>query len=148
MKTLETFDFGSAGVSRASYDWDTILDGNVHVMVKGEDFDCKPITLKSRARAVAQNMGVKVRTASDEDGNVVIQSYEAGAETEFDKKRQAAAKKLRDARLAKKAAKGEETEEEGEGEETEEAAPAPAKPAAKPVAAAPAAPAAPARRRK
>ena len=79
MKTLESFDFGRQS-SRGTYDWDTILDGEIHVLETGKDFSCKPVTIKTRARAVAKKMNLSVRTGTDKNGNVVIQSYEPSAD--------------------------------------------------------------------
>ena len=92
MKTLENFDFGSrSSVGRSKYDWDAILNGSINVLSQGEDFDSK--TFPGRVRAVAKDMGLKVRMKQrplkDEDGNVlkdddgnelielILQSYKA-----------------------------------------------------------------------
>lgn len=79
MKTLESFDFGRS-VDRSTYDWDSILNGEVNVLEAGKDFTCKAGTLKMRARAVAKKLGKKIRTGKDKDGNVVVQAYKPDAD--------------------------------------------------------------------
>jgi len=74
MKTLDSFDFGSQS-SRGQYDWDSILDGDIHVFVEEKDYTCKTSTFISRARAVASKRGLSLKTAKDKDGNVVMQAY-------------------------------------------------------------------------
>ena len=116
MKTLESFDFGRS-VDRSTYDWDTILNGNVNVLEAGKDFTSKPGTLKMRARTVAKKLGLKVNTASDKEGNVIIQAYKPDAnEVEMDKKR----KEARAATIAAKKANS----ESGNTDESESEAPA------------------------
>jgi len=104
MKTLDSFDFGSS-VGRSSYDWDTILNGDINVLEAGVDFDCKPGTVKQRARTVAAKMGLKVRASNDKDGNIVIQSYEM---TDAEKKFEAAKAK------SKKTEQADDNDDEGE----------------------------------
>lgn len=121
MKTLESFDFGRSNVDRSTYDWDTILDGNINVLEKGKDFTSKPGTFKMRARQVAKKLGLKVNTASDKEGNIIVQAYKPDAdELEMDKKR----KEARAATIAAKK-KDKESEEgsEGDNEESQAAAP-------------------------
>lgn len=113
MKTLENFDFGSQ-VGRSSYDWDSILNGEINVLVAGEDFDCKPQTVKQRARQVAEKMGLKVRTGT-KDGNIVIQAYEMTDE----EKKFAAAKAKNKNKKAKAADTADDVEDEAqEAQET------------------------------
>lgn len=118
MKTLDSFEFG-AQVGRSSYDWDKILSGDIVVLVEGDDYDCKPQTLKQRARQVAAKMGKKVRTGSDKEGNIVIQAYDMTAEEkEFAKAADAKAKtKTKKA----KADKIEDVDDVPEAEETKAA---------------------------
>ena len=120
MKTLESFDFGRS-VDRSTYDWDTILNGNVNVLEAGKDFTSKPQTLKMRARQVAKKLGLKVNTASDKEGNVIIQAYKPDAsELEMDSKR----KEARAATIAaKKKDKESEEDSESDNEESQAAAP-------------------------
>ena len=116
MKTLESFDFGRSNVDRSTYDWDTILDGNINVLEKGKDFTSKPGTFKMRARQVAKKLGLKVNTASDKDGNIIIQAYKPdAAELEMDEKR----KEARAATIAAKKANSEPGDGDGDGSESE-----------------------------
>lgn len=113
MKTLDSFEFG-AQVGRSSYDWDQILSGDIVVLVEGDDYDCKPQTLKQRARQVAAKMGKKVRSGSDKEGNIVIQAYDMTAE-----EKAFAAK----ANASKKAKKADKVEDVDDAPEETKAAP-------------------------
>lgn len=84
MKTLDEFDFGTQ-TRRSQYDWDEILNGEINVLEAGKDFECKPITIKSRARVVAKERGLACRVRETKNGDVVVQSYEPDeSEKEFD----------------------------------------------------------------
>lgn len=85
MKTLESFEFARSA-ARSTYDWDTILNGNINVLEAGKDFTCKAGTLKMRARAVAKKNGLKVKLSSDKDGNVILKAYKEGAENKAETK--------------------------------------------------------------
>jgi hypothetical protein len=79
MKTLDSFDFDRP-IGKSQYDWDTILDGQIRVLEAGEDFTCKPATIKTQARSVAKSRGMAVRTGSTKEGDVVIQAFSPDAE--------------------------------------------------------------------
>lgn len=118
MKTLDSFDFGrTTSVARSQYDWDTILDGKIHSLTPGSDFDCKPVTMKTRVRAVAKKMGLGVRVATTKEGDIVIQAVPKKEEDEFDK--------LANSGRQNADEDVEEEEEDGEEEEEAEAKPQP-----------------------
>ena len=80
MKTINNFEFGAQRVGKSTYDWDTILDGEIRVLEAGKDFTCKPANIKTQARTVAKKRGLRVRTGSTENGDVVIQAFSPDAE--------------------------------------------------------------------
>lgn len=80
MKTLDTFDFGSRGERKSSYDWDTILSGKIVVLVEGEDYICKKSTMTIMARNKAKKLGKKLRTGKDFEGNLIVQAVSAEGE--------------------------------------------------------------------
>ena len=47
------------GGARGKYDWDTILDGEWHVLVYKEDFHCKPVAFRERIYTIAVNRGLR-----------------------------------------------------------------------------------------
>lgn len=79
MKTLKAFEFKAFGGAKSSYDWEAILDGKIHQLDAGADFDCKPTTFCTLARSAARKRGLVVQTGMVE-GGVVIQSSEASKE--------------------------------------------------------------------
>ena len=79
MKTLNEFEFGTQQIGKSTYDWDTILNGEIHVLEAGKDFTCKPANMKTQARMVAKKRGLRVRTGSTEEG-VVIQAFSISTE--------------------------------------------------------------------
>lgn len=74
MKTLEDFDFGRQ-VSRSTYDWDAILDGDIHLLEEGKDYTCKSQTMAQRLRQVAKKMELGVRVSKTKQG-LVCQAYQ------------------------------------------------------------------------
>jgi hypothetical protein len=62
--------------ARSRYPWDQLLDGDPWELVCGEDFQSKPMTFISNARAQARRRGGSVRTRvfeTDDRSAVVIQ---------------------------------------------------------------------------
>ncbi len=80
MKTLKKFEFKGGSDGRSSYDWDSILSGEIVQLEEGKDFTCKPQTLAMMARKQAKSKGMNVKIAKIEDG-LVIQAV-AGGESE------------------------------------------------------------------
>lgn len=90
MKTLKDFDFGRRAGGRTVYDWDFILNGDIHLLEEGKDFECKRITMKTRSRQVAKSKGLKARVADTKEG-VIVQAVgvrEEGTEATPPSKRQ------------------------------------------------------------
>ncbi len=61
----------------ALYDWDVLLDGQQRVLVRGEDFECKPNSFGVVARREARDRGLKVRVLmgrDDRDGEVLLEA--------------------------------------------------------------------------
>ena len=71
MKTLKNFTFRGRAGAVARYDWDAILDGEIHEMVDGEDFTAKPENFKMIARRQAKLRGLRLKTGVTQDGNVM-----------------------------------------------------------------------------
>lgn len=74
MKKLKTYEFKSRGRRGEVMPWDEILDGQVTVLVRGEDFSVLPTTLVNNAKAVAKEMGLAVKSEIDGE-TVVLQSF-------------------------------------------------------------------------
>lgn len=74
MEVLEEFGFKSRG-EKASYDWDTFLDGRILQLEQGTDYECKTSTFCTLIRNQAKKRGLGVRTSLTE-GGVIIQGYE------------------------------------------------------------------------
>ena len=77
MRTLDSLPKRSG--RSATYDWDSILNGNVNVLAKGDDFDCEVKSFESQARRTAAERGLKVeiRTGPNDDladGELAIQA--------------------------------------------------------------------------
>jgi hypothetical protein len=63
--------------SPGRYDWDLYLDGQIHKLVHGEDFDSRSDTICGLARDNARARGIGVRVGingSKETGDVAIQA--------------------------------------------------------------------------
>lgn len=56
---------------KGRHNWTLWLDGGRHVLRQGEDFDCTPRALMSRARSHGVYHGIKVRTRRLGDGKTV-----------------------------------------------------------------------------
>lgn len=54
----------AAGDTAAKYDWDSLLDGEVHQLRAGRDFTSKPESFRVYARQVATDRGVKITIKS------------------------------------------------------------------------------------
>lgn len=69
MERLDDYQFGSGNTT---YDWDTILDGNIYRLVPDEDFTSTPksFNLMVRERAKKRGGRAQVQTERDKDGNV------------------------------------------------------------------------------
>ncbi len=74
MKTLKSFQFPeTAGIIKAKYQWNVLLNGNIHQLEAGKDFQCKPTTFIMMVRSRAKKAGITVKVAKVENG-VVIQA--------------------------------------------------------------------------
>jgi len=77
-RILDSYTFASKG-RQGRYDWPSLLDGRIHELTKGDDFDCKPESVRNGARQAATAHGKGIRTAVTGD-TVVIQAFELPAE--------------------------------------------------------------------
>jgi hypothetical protein len=75
MKQLDKFPNTSPG-RPSGYDWDTILDGNVYEMKRGEDFARKTNANSVRTYLVtaARKKGYRVRSSVRDKDTIVIQT--------------------------------------------------------------------------
>lgn len=71
-KKLSGYDWHD---SRKIYPWDEWLDGNVWELRQGEDFDCKPVSMKTTAQAAGRTRGLSVHVSCGER-TVLIQAIE------------------------------------------------------------------------
>jgi hypothetical protein len=71
--TLKSFSFTRQ--SNAKFDWKKILDGQIWKLVRGEDFQCKPMTVRSLASKAAKLIGKRVHVSVEDDGSVIVQAY-------------------------------------------------------------------------
>ena len=65
------------------YDWNTLLDGQPWELMKGEDFDSKPSTIRANAQLQARKRGGRVRTRHLKDNgreSVVLQFVRDGSQ--------------------------------------------------------------------
>lgn len=67
---VETIGGGAKPYS--SYDWDTILDGKVHKLEEGEDYLGKVSSFLSRARSLAKERGMRLRSSVLDNGKAVV----------------------------------------------------------------------------
>jgi hypothetical protein len=63
------------------YDWDTWLNGEVHTLHQGMDFEKDPRTMAKIIRIVARRRGMKA-TVHGCDGNVRFRAYTPEAKSE------------------------------------------------------------------
>jgi hypothetical protein len=79
MKSLKTFEFPEEGTgTRASYDWEKLLDGKIYQLEEGKDYQCKTTTFATLARGAAKRAGKGVKVAKVE-GGIVIQAVKGEA---------------------------------------------------------------------
>lgn len=69
---LSEFPAHRRGVRTSQYPWDEWFDGSVWKLTEGEDFTCKPESLRSSATAAAAAQGLALKTSVDPDDNAVI----------------------------------------------------------------------------
>lgn len=69
-KVTQDIEWGQGG--KARYDWNTILNGEVWALRKGEDFDCTPEGFRSAARNAATKRELSLRTKMDGDTVIVM----------------------------------------------------------------------------
>lgn len=121
MKVLENHSFTrSAAATSGTYDWDTLLDGQIYQLTKGSgedaDYDCKGSNFRTMAKNAckrrnegkpeAEHIGVRtqiLRTDKEETG-LIIQAVPASTLPKREVSEEAKAKAAK-ARAAKKAAK-------------------------------------------
>ena len=73
MKVLDSFDFEQNRGRKASYDWDTIFDGQTREMVASDDFTCKPKSLIHSIKQKAKALNRKVSVCTN-NGNVIVKA--------------------------------------------------------------------------
>jgi len=64
-------NIGGGAKEYSTYDWDVILDGKTHKLMKGEDYSSKSITVVSRARTLAKRRGLKIQSKILDDGVIL-----------------------------------------------------------------------------
>jgi hypothetical protein len=78
MKTLKQFEFKTFG-SGARYDWDKILDGAIHQLEEGKDYQCTTQTIATMCRNQARKRGMTIKSGTVE-GGIVVQAVKASPE--------------------------------------------------------------------
>jgi hypothetical protein len=84
MKTLKSFDWKTATPFKSKHNWDAILDGGIHQLEHGVDFQCKAATFATLVRSAAKKRGLGVRVNAVEGGLVVqaVPAAEGGSKGE------------------------------------------------------------------
>lgn len=101
MKTLKKFEFkATSGGFGAKYPWDQMLDGGIHQMVKGEDYDSDDDALIAGIKTAGRKRGKHVKVQKV-DGGLVLQATEADEETKAKWAEQIEAAKERNKERAK-----------------------------------------------
>lgn len=63
------------------YDWQAWMDGKIHKLFKGVDFNGQPKSFRVGAHRTAKNYGLKVHTEIVDDGEaILIEFYEPDEE--------------------------------------------------------------------
>jgi hypothetical protein len=79
MKVLKSFQFKTGVGKGGTYDWETLLDGKIRQMTEGEDYACKPQTVRMMAMKQGRKRG-KVVHINKVEGGLVIQAEDASAD--------------------------------------------------------------------
>ena len=69
-RIIENFDF-SVG-RRSKYDWDSIFDGNIYVLSRGDDFDCSVASFRTQAYNAARTRNGKLLTSIHDENSIVL----------------------------------------------------------------------------
>lgn len=72
MTTLRSFDF-AASRTRNAWDWELLTNGQIHKMVKGEDYTAKYAAAQVRVYAKAHGLQVKISGGNPTDDEMVLQ---------------------------------------------------------------------------
>jgi hypothetical protein len=68
MQILQSYSFRRSGEKHAArLAWEKLLDGQVRVARRGEDFQCRSENFSRRVRMAAGRLGVKVRVNVTDD---------------------------------------------------------------------------------
>ena len=68
-------EFSFVGGPRGKYPWDEWLDGRIHRLQRGEDFEPSAQTFRGPCHFAAKQRGGQVRTKCDGTESIVIQFF-------------------------------------------------------------------------
>lgn len=63
---------------RHTYDWETMSDGQVWQLKRGEDFNCKSKSVRAAALSWAKRRGLRVKIRMIRDTDIYIQFHKDG----------------------------------------------------------------------
>lgn len=63
---------------RCRYDWDSMQDGKIRLLVKGEDFTCRAKSVRTAALTYAKRRNIRVKVRMILDKEVYVQFPQVG----------------------------------------------------------------------
>lgn len=61
----------------SKYDWDTLFDGKIYKLVKGDDFECDLESFRVQAYGAARNRGLTFRSTKLNENELAVQALKA-----------------------------------------------------------------------
>ena len=108
VKTVKKFEFPVSHAATSKYDWDLLLDGNIH-QITGVEADPQNFKMMARSAAQKRHMTVKIHVSKDEVPVFTVQAERVSDEhaAEIDVKLQERKEREKARRIAKQAKKQE-----------------------------------------
>jgi hypothetical protein len=79
-KVLASYEFKSFGSNGGSkLPWSEWADGKIRQLQRGEDFECKGVTVATMARSYAKKNGLKVKVSHKKGSDVVVLQFSKGS---------------------------------------------------------------------
>ena len=69
-----TLDNWPKTMRASKYDWDSLFDGEIYKVTKGEDFECDIESFRVQAYGAARNRGLFLRSAKLSDNELALQA--------------------------------------------------------------------------
>ena len=69
-----TLDNWPKTMRASKYDWDSLFDGEIYKVTKGDDFECDIESFRVQAYGAARNRGLFFRSAKLSDNELAIQA--------------------------------------------------------------------------